>query len=110
MSLLLGMAPEGFCGDNAVTKLGRGIVNILSAPGEMGMLFGRVNAEDKNGEAMSLTKATTSSIAGTFSRLAAGIYETITFPLPNGKKGYGPVYTSPFGGVGSKAQKNIQKK
>jgi len=88
---VLNLASPAYC-DNALTKLGRGISNIITAPLEIPNRFSKVR------DSSSLyTACTYGFIQGVIMmglRMAVGIVEVGTFPLPNPGK-YGPVLTDP---------------
>ncbi len=79
--------------DNSpITKLGRGVVNILDAlveiPGTM------MRESEAEGVATGLTKGTVMGIVNTVVRALAGAYEVATFPVPV-PQGYEPIMDDP---------------
>ena len=75
--------------EDAASKLGRGLSN--TAFGWFDILNEMGNALDREGPGIGIPSG---FLRGTFfaaARTLAGIYEVITFPLPNGKKGYQPL-------------------
>lgn len=85
--LMSGISPA-FAEDDAFTKFGRGVSNILTSPGEL----------YTQPWLLSKDHATSTAIAGGLlkgvalivAREAVGIYEVLTFPLPF-PKNYGPI-------------------
>jgi len=66
--------------NNAMTKLGRGLLNIVDAVTEIpGTIVRESNAE---GAAVGLTKGTIVGVVNTVVRAVVGVYEVATFPLP----------------------------
>lgn len=66
--------------NNAMTKLGRGILNILDAiveiPGTM------IRESEAEGVATGVTKGTVVGVVNTVLRALVGVYEVATFPVP----------------------------
>ncbi len=66
--------------NNAVTKLGRGVLNVLDAvveiPGTM------LRTSEAEGAAAGLTKGLFDGAVNTVKRAVVGVYEVGTFPLP----------------------------
>ncbi|MBF0493967.1 MAG: exosortase system-associated protein, TIGR04073 family [Candidatus Omnitrophica bacterium] len=75
-----------------VTKLGRGIANVVTCPLEL--FAGMKKGADEHGVVGSLTTGVLYGICGTVKRLAVGAYETVTFPVPL-PSGYKPILTNP---------------
>ncbi|MFA7255613.1 MAG: exosortase system-associated protein, TIGR04073 family [Candidatus Omnitrophota bacterium] len=86
--VLMGLVSGASAEDSAFTKFGRGMANIVISPGELYT------------QPLLLSKTSEPSIAafgGLFKGLSmfiarevVGIYEVVTFPIPN-FKGYGPI-------------------
>ena len=78
--------------NNAMTKLGRGLMNILDAlveiPGTM------MRTSETEGAASGLTKGALLGVVNTVIRALAGAYETGTFPIPV-PSGYEPIMDEP---------------
>jgi len=84
-------AAPGYC-DDQLKKLGRGLCNIGTFPFEIFLQASRVNTSDgpMAGATWGLLKGI--GMAGT--RLAVGVYETVTFPVPM-PKDYQPILKDP---------------
>jgi len=88
--VMLFTAP-GYC-DDKLKKLGRGICNSLTFPFEVPLQISRVNNTDGPMAAGSWGLLKGVGMAGV--RLAAGLYEVVTFPFPM-PENYGPILTDP---------------
>lgn len=76
----------------SITKLGRGVCNILTSPFEIVKEVS--DTTDNNGPIAGLTVGFFKGLFGTGKRLAVGIYETVTFPFP-GDNDYKAILTDP---------------
>ena len=86
-SLLLA-APAPLWADGA-TKLSRGVNNAVFGWFEIINEMG--NESDRHGFWMGLPSGMMRGAVFGVGRTLAGVYEIVTFPLPNGKRGYQPV-------------------
>jgi putative exosortase-associated protein (TIGR04073 family) len=75
--------------DDAFTKFGRGMANILISPGEV--YTQPIMLTDDHAVSTSLFGGLLKGAAVCIAREVVGIYEVVTFPFPNFKKGYGPI-------------------
>ena len=82
-----------FAQDNsAMTKLGRGVLNVVDAVTEIpGTIMRESNA---NGIGSGLTKGTFTGVINTVVRGVVGVYEVVTFPIPV-PQGYEPILDEP---------------
>ena len=78
--------------NNAMTKLGRGILNILDAVTEIPGTVMRESSAD--GVATGVTAGTVKGIVNTVVRGLVGVYEVATFPIPV-PEGYAPILDDP---------------
>lgn len=88
MIVFLTAAGTARAGDSA-TKFSRGLLNTAFGWFEIMNEIG--NEADREGPAIGIPAG---FLRGTFfaaGRTLAGVYEMITFPFPNGKKGYEPI-------------------
>jgi len=92
LSLIACFAAPAFCDDGPVTKLGRGIANMLTFPLEIPSQISRVNAVD--GPVAAGTVGVLKGIGWALGRAGVGVYETATFMFP-GHRNYKPVLTDP---------------
>jgi len=82
----------GTTDDNAMTKLGRGLLNILDAIVEVpGTMMRETEAE---GAATGMTKGVVVGVVNTLIRALVGAYEVATFPVPV-PEGYAPIMDDP---------------
>ena len=81
-------APE----NTAITKLGRGLLNIADAVVEIPGTMIRENAE--NGAASAWTNGVFQGIVNTVKRAAVGVYEVASFPIP-APADYAPILDDP---------------
>ena len=74
---------------DAATKLARGASNAglgwFEIINEMG------NESDRHGPMIGVPSGAIRGAVFGIARMGAGVYEIITFPFPNGKRGYAPV-------------------
>lgn len=84
--------PHGPSGNDAAKKLGRGLANLFMWPCEIFNQMGKAN--DGGGPVAALTWGFVSGLGLSAVRLAAGIYEVATFPIPC-PPGYKPIMTDP---------------
>ena len=89
--LVISFAVPGYC-DDSTKKLGRGLCNIITFPFEFFLQVSRVNHTD--GPMAASTWGVLKGIGMSFTRLGVGIYETVTFPIPQ-PKDYAPILTDP---------------
>ena len=84
MGLVSGASAE----DNAFTKFGRGMANIVISPGE---LYAQPILLTKNqADSTSIFGGLLKGVAMFAAREVVGVYEVLTFPFPL-PKGYGPI-------------------
>ncbi|MDD3906323.1 MAG: exosortase system-associated protein, TIGR04073 family [Candidatus Omnitrophica bacterium] len=83
--------PSGYC-DDPVKKLGRGLCNIGTFPFELCLQTSRVN--DTDGPMAACTWGILKGLGMSGIRLLVGVYETVTFPIPQ-PKNYAPILTDP---------------
>lgn len=85
--LTMGLSPA-FADDNAFTKFGRGMANIVISPAE---LYAQPMLLSKTLEpSIAIFGGFCKGIAMLIAREAVGIYEIVTFPVPV-PKGYRPI-------------------
>ena len=90
--LVLFFAAPVFAENNALTKLGRGVANVLTLP--IALARGITEYERKDGI---LAGVTVGVLTGTFNvlkRIVVGMYEIVTFPIPLPEY-YEPILTDP---------------
>lgn len=88
--LFLGiLARPAWAGDDAGTKLGRGISNLAFGWFEIVNEMGQ--QADKHGIWAGVPAGLLRGTVFAAGRMLAGVYEVITFLLPNGERGYEPV-------------------
>lgn len=87
-----GSEPQNHAGNNVAKKLGRGMANILMWPCEIFNQMGKAN--DGGGPVAALTWGLASGIGMSAVRLAVGVYEVATFPIPC-PPGYKPILADP---------------
>lgn len=85
--LLVGASPSVRA--DAGTKLGRGIQNVAVGWFEIFNEIG--NESDRHGLWIGVPSGLIRGTAFGVLRTLAGVYEVVTFPFPNGEKGYKPV-------------------
>lgn len=92
---LVGTASVG-AGNDAATKLARGMNNSLFGWFEIVNEIG--NASDKRGFWVGFPEGILRGTVLGVLRIGAGAFETLSFPFPNGKKGYDAIVMpeSPF--------------
>ena len=92
MSLLIvNLAMPAFC-DNSITKLGRGLSNIITFPLEIPEQISRTNNTD--GPFAAGTVGVLKGLGSAVGRMCVGLYETVTFMLP-GTNEYKPILNDP---------------
>lgn len=82
-----------FAADDAIVKLSRGLVNIVSGPGEIINQLGQ--SWERKGYSMGTVDGIIRGGCWWGLRTAAGVYEMVTFPIPL-PKNYGPVLEPEF--------------
>ncbi|MCK5451481.1 MAG: exosortase system-associated protein, TIGR04073 family [Candidatus Omnitrophica bacterium] len=90
--LVLSFAAPAFAGNNALTKLGRGVANVLTSPVALGR--GITECEKKDGILAGLTVGALNGTFNVLKRIVVGTYEIVTFPIPL-PQGYDPILTDP---------------
>jgi len=85
------LATPAFC-DGPLTKLGRGISNVLTCPLEVPEQTSRVG--DSDGPVAGWTVGILKGVQMTIERAAVGVYEVATFMLPY-PKDYQPILKDP---------------
>lgn len=83
------LMPRAWAGDDAGTKLGRGVSNLAFGWFEVVNEMGQ--QADKHGISVGVPAGLLRGTVFAAGRMLAGVYEVITFPLPNGERGYKPV-------------------
>ena len=78
--------------NTAMTKLGRGLLNIADAVVEIPGTMMRDNAE--NGAASAWTNGVFQGVVNTVKRAAVGVYEVASFPIP-APADYAPILDDP---------------
>lgn len=73
-------APAAYAGENAFTKLSRGLVNIISSPLEYISEYMKLE-EDHNTAAAVIGSVFTGTVS-MVARILGGAYEVVTFPVP----------------------------
>lgn len=91
LSLILSSATPAFC-DDALTKLGRGLCNMVTFPLEFPEQISRVNNSD--GPFAASTVGVLKGVGWMVARACVGLYETVTFAFPC-PKNYEPVLRDP---------------
>ena len=87
--LMVGIAPAS-AEDNAFTKFGRGMSNIVISPGEF--YTQPIMMTENNSVSTAMFGGFLKGGAMFLAREAVGIFEVLTFPFPNPKgKGFGPI-------------------
>ena len=86
--LILG-ASAAFAKDDAFTKFGRGVANIVISPGEL--YTQPIMMTDNNPVSMAIFGGIMKGLAVCLAREVVGVCEVITFPFPLPKVGYGPI-------------------
>ena len=85
---LLGVGP-GTARADAATKLSRGVNNTALGWFEVVNEIG--NESDRHGPWIGFPSGLIRGAAFGLIRTAAGVFEVVTFPFPNGGKGYAPI-------------------
>jgi putative exosortase-associated protein (TIGR04073 family) len=86
--LMLGASPS-FAKDDAFTKFGRGMANIVISPAEL--YTQPIMMSDDHPVSMALFGGIMKGLAVCVAREVVGVVEVVTFPLPLPKVGYGPI-------------------
>lgn len=63
-----------------ISKLGRGVANIITSP--LGIFQGIGDVSDEKGAAAGMTWGVVQGLVNFGKRLTVGAYETVTFPVP----------------------------
>lgn len=79
--------------EGPMSKLGRGLLNVLGAVVEVPGTMMREGTE--SGAASGLTKGVVLGVVNTVVRALVGVWEVATFPAPNGSNGYGQIIDDP---------------
>ena len=87
--LLIFLLGSGVARADAGTKFGRGLSNTAFGWFEIVNEIG--NESDRHGAWIGGPSGFIRGMAFGTVRTLAGIYELVTFPFPNGRKGYGPI-------------------
>lgn len=87
--LFLIMGSTAWANTDAGTKLGRGLNN--AAFGWFDILNEMGQQSDDHGPLVGMPAGLVRGAASGAVRTLAGVYEVITFPFPNGSKGYEPL-------------------
>jgi len=89
--IILSISTPGYC-NGPIKKLTRGVSNIATFPFEM---YNRIKeTNDRSGVMMAATYGVVEGFAMMVFRLAAGMYEVATFPIPMPEK-YEPILKDP---------------
>lgn len=80
------LAPNAFA-QNAATKLGRGVADIVESPIE---LVNGITQYSQHNPITGIAAGTLMGTVGMMTRILAGVYELVTFPVPI-PAGYMPV-------------------
>ena len=84
----MGLVPAASADDNAFTKFGRGMANIVISPGE---LYAQPLLLSKSSESsIAIFGGLCKGISMFIAREVVGVYEVVTFPVPL-PKGYKPI-------------------
>lgn len=87
-------AAPAWADPDPATKFGRGLSNVALGWFE---IFNEIGHEsDKRGPWIGFPSGLVRGTAFTVVRTLAGAYEVVTFLLPNGSKGYGPIVLPEF--------------
>ena len=86
--LMNGVSPAS-AKDDAFTKFGRGMANIVISPGEL--YTQPIMLTDDHAVSTSIFGGLLKGAAMFVAREVVGVYEVVTFPFPNLKEGYGPI-------------------
>lgn len=86
--ILAGMAASASADDNAFTKLGRGIANIVLSPGEF--YTQPILMEKNHDESVAIFGGIVKGFSVFVTRELVGVFEVLTFPFPV-PKGYKPL-------------------
>ena len=78
--------------DNALTKLGRGLLNVVAAVFEIPTTM--MQEGEAEGTGAALTKGPVLGVVNTVIRALVGVYEVATFPVPV-PENYEPILDSP---------------
>ena len=89
---VINMAAAAYCEDNQITKLGRGIANMVTFPLEVPEQISRTNNTD--GPFAGCTVGVLKGFAWALCRACVGVYETATFLMPY-PKDFKPVLKDP---------------
>ena len=89
--MIFSLAGETYA-DSPVTKLGRGIANVLTSPFELTKGMG--DATRENGIFSGLTVGLLQGTVNIIKRAAVGVYEIGTFPIPL-PENYAPILDNP---------------
>lgn len=89
---VISFTTEAFCDDNAMTKLGRGLANIVTFPLEVPEQISRTNNSD--GPFAASTVGVLKGFGWALGRACVGVYEAATFLIPY-PKGFKPVLRDP---------------
>lgn len=79
-------------GDNLLTKLSRGLCNIVTCP--MEIIEQSKKVKDASGSLAGMTYGLGKGVVMTCVRGVIGAYEVVTFPIPY-PNSYGPILTDP---------------
>ncbi len=79
-------------GDNAVTKLGRGLLNVVASVFEIPTTMMQQGQDE--GTVAAFTKGPVLGVVNTVVRALVGVYEVATFPVPI-PQNYEPILDSP---------------
>jgi len=92
VTLILSVPGSAFAENNPLTKLGRGIANVLTSPIALGR--GITDAYDKDGILAGVTVGALTGAFNVVKRILVGAYEVATFPAPIPSM-YEPILTDP---------------
>lgn len=72
--------PSAFAAETPITKLSRGLINIVTSPLEFAIQY--MELEDDHNTAVALVGGIFNGVFFTAARILGGAYEVISFPIP----------------------------
>lgn len=86
--ILTGLVSQAFAEENAFTKFGRGVANIVISPGEL--YTQPILLAKDNDTPTAIFGGLLKGVSMWIAREVVGVYEVVTFPIPV-PKGYRPI-------------------